>query len=86
MHAVGLFTQVAQGNLHDFIHVLSVVSCKPDLQAEHTPFVHVIHPVGHGVQVPLVSYNPSEHFVQEVSVQVAQPAEGHPTQPAAYAL
>ena len=86
VHAVGLFTQVEQGNLHDFMHVLSVVSCKPDLQAEHTPFVHVIHPVEHGVQVPLVSYNPSAHFVQEVTVQVAQPAVGHPTQPAAYAL
>lgn len=84
VHAVGLLTQVSQGNLHDFMHVLSVVSCKPDLQAEHTPLVHFAHPVGHGVQVPFVSYNPSAHFVQVLNVgQTAHPATGHLTQAAA---
>ena len=86
VHVVGLFTQVAQGYLHELIHVLSVVSCKPDLQAEHTPLVQVVHPVGHAVQVPFVSYNPSAHFVQEVILaegQTEQPGVGHLTQAAA---
>ena len=86
MHADSLLTQVAQGNMHDLMHVLSVVSCKPDLQAVHTPLVHAVHPVGHGVQVPFVSYNPSAHFVQLFNVQDVQPAVGHLTQLAAYAI